>query len=256
MRAYLVDDELLAIKRLKRLLSATRQVEIVGSSTDPLEAVAEIQQQRPDVVFLDIQMPELTGFDVLAKLDPQPLVVFTTAYEEFALKAFEVNSVDYLLKPIEKPRLERALMKLERMRNATEVKPDIGALLRQLAASAGNLARPGFLERLPSRLGDHVEFIDINRVTHFYASEKLTFAATPGKNYVVDFTIQELEGRLNPEQFIRIHRSTIVALKHVQQLHSWFAGRMKIRLNDDRHTELDVARDRVKALKEKLGLAG
>jgi two-component system LytT family response regulator len=254
MRAYLVDDEPLALKRLARLLQAARQVEIVGTSTDPLEAVAGIQQQQPDVVFLDIQMPEMSGFEVLAKLDPQPFVVFTTAHDAFALKAFEVNSVDYLLKPIEKPKLERALSKLERMLNGNDAKPDIRALLHQLAVYAGNQVRSRYLERLPSRLGDHLELVDIRRVTHFFASEKLTFAATPGKNYVVDFTIQELEDKLDPTQFARIHRSTIVALKNVQELHSWFAGRMRIRLSDERHTELDVARDRLKALKEKLGL--
>src|SRR5215472_702939 len=116
MRAYLVDDEPLAIRRLTRLLNSTRRVEIVGSSTDPVEAVAAIRQHRPDVVFLDIQMPEMSGFDVVAALDPQPFVVFTTAYDAFALQAFEVNSVDYLLKPIEAAKLERALRKLESLR--------------------------------------------------------------------------------------------------------------------------------------------
>lgn len=251
MRAYLVDDELLAVKRLTRLLHASKRVEIVGSSTDPVQAITEIQETRPDVVFLDIQMPEISGFDVLARLDPQPFVVFTTAYDAFALQAFEVNSVDYLLKPVEKPKLDRALLKLERIHGAKDAQADLSRLWQQLAA---NFANAGRLERLPSRLGDHVELVDLKRVTYFFASEKLTYAATPARNYVVDFTIQELENKLDPRQFVRIHRSTIVALKHVQELHHWFAGRMKLRLNDERRTELDVARDRVKALKEKLGL--
>jgi two-component system LytT family response regulator len=254
MRAYLVDDEPLAVKRLARMLSASKRVEIVGSSSDPLEAVAGIQKTRPDVVFLDIQMPEMTGFDVLARLDPQPFVVFTTAFDAFALQAFEVNSVDYLLKPIEKNKLERALRKLERMNSGTGTPPDLRHLLEQLGAGMANANRSGRLERLPSRLGDHVAVIDLNRVTHFFANDKLTYAATSVKNYVVDFTIQVLEDKLDPDQFVRIHRSTIVALRNVQELHPWFAGRMKVRLNDDRRTELVVARERVKALKEKLGL--
>jgi two-component system LytT family response regulator len=254
MRAYLVDDEPLAIKRLTHLLNAGKRVEIAGSSTDPLEAVAAIQRIRPDVIFLDIQMPEMSGFDVLAHLDPQPLVIFTTAFDEFALKAFEVNSVDYLLKPIEKSKLDRALRKLERMNNGSDAAPDLRRLLEQIAANAGRASPPDRMERLPSRLGDHVEFVDLKRVTHFFANEKLTYAATPAKNYVLDFTIQQLEERLDPNQFIRIHRSTIVALKNVHELHAWFAGKMKVRLNDERRTELNVARDRVKALKEKLGV--
>src|SRR5215467_16364941 len=98
MRVFLVDDEPLALKRLARMLNATGKVEITGTSSDPLEAVEAIQRIRPDVIFLDIQMPEMSGFDVLARVEPQPLVVFTTAHDQFALRAFEVNSIDYLLK--------------------------------------------------------------------------------------------------------------------------------------------------------------
>lgn len=255
MRAYLVDDEPLAIQRLTRLLNATGRVAIVGSSTDPVEAIAAIRQHRPDVVFLDIQMPEMSGFDVLTALNPQPFVVFTTAYDAFALKAFEVNSVDYLLKPIEASKLQRALGKLERMQHDPGGQPELQDLLARLALEIGQRAPSAYPERLPSRLGDHVELVEVRRVTHFFAHDKLTYAVTPVKRYVVDLTIQELEDKLDPKQFVRIHRSSIVALKAVRELHSWFAGRMRVRLNDEPCTELDVARERVKTLKEKLGLA-
>lgn len=254
MRVFLVDDEPLALKRLTRMLNATGRVEIAGASTDPVEAVGAIQQIRPDVIFLDIQMPEMNGFDVLARLQPQPLVVFTTAYDQFALQAFEVNSIDYLLKPIEAPRLEQALRKLERIQAGNLERPELHALLAQLTAGINNKSSSVYLERVPSRVGERIEFIELARVTHFFAQEKLSYAATPNKNYVVDFTIQELERKLDPQQFVRIHRSTIVAIKYVHELYPWFAGRMKLRLKDERRTELDVARDRVRMLKEKLGL--
>lgn len=252
LRAYLVDDEPLALKRLARLLTQTGRVEIVGSSADPAQALEDLRQQSCDVLFTDIEMPDLSGFEMLSKLDPQPFVVFTTAYSQFALQAFEVHSVDYLLKPIDEKQLERALAKLDRVRGGMEPKPQLEKLLQQLASAIpGKRAYPA---RLPSRLGDRIEFVDVSRVTHFYANEKLTYAATPKKDYVVDSTIAELEDTLDPLKFVRIHRSTIVNLDFVRELYAWFSERMMVRINDGKDTELTVARDRVKTLKEKLGL--
>ena len=108
--------------------------------------------------------------------------------------------------------------------------------------------------RLPSRCGERIEFVDISRVTHFYANEKLTYAATPKRDYSVDYTITELENKLDPARFVRIHRSTIVNLEFVKELHSWFSERLMLRINDGKDTELTVSRERVKQLKEKLGL--
>lgn len=252
LRAYLVDDEPLALKRLARLLEQTGRVEIVGSSADPDQAIEDLRSQPCDVVFTDIEMPDLSGFEMLSRLDPQPFVVFTTAYSQFALQAFEVHSVDYLLKPIDEKQLERALTKLDRMRGGMEPKPQLEKLLQQIASALP--ARRGFPARLPSRLGDRIEFVEVARVTHFYANEKLTYAATPKKDYVVDNTIAELEETLDPAKFVRIHRSTIVNLEFVRELYSWFSERMMVRINDGKDTELTVARDRVKTLKERLGL--
>ncbi|MBV9268608.1 MAG: response regulator transcription factor [Acidobacteriaceae bacterium] len=252
LRAFLVDDEQLALNRLARLLEKTGRVEIAGMTTDPAVAVERLGAEPFDVVFTDIQMPALSGFDVLTKLDPQPLVVFTTAFSEYALQAFEVNSVDYLLKPVEEKQLERALNKLERILGGTEPKPRIETLLQQLASAIPD--RRAFPSRLPSRCGERIEFVDIGRVTHFYANEKLTYAATPKKEYIVDYTITELENKLDPARFVRIHRSTIVNLEFVKELHSWFSERLMLRINDGKDTELTVSRDRVKQLKEKLGL--
>jgi two-component system, LytTR family, response regulator len=254
MRAFLIDDEPLASKRLARMLEASQRVEVVGSESDPVAAIAAIEAMRPDVIFLDIQMPEMNGFEMLARLQPPPLVVFTTAYDNYALRAFEVNSIDYLLKPVEQQQLDRALAKLEKMLARPETRPQIQQMLEQILAGLSSPPAATFLKRISSRVGEVIEVVDIGAITHFYASDKLTFAATPGKNYVVDFTIQQLEERLDPSQFVRIHRSTIVATKAVQELHPWFAGRMRIRLKDKGHTELDVARERVKELKMRLGM--
>ncbi len=253
MRVFLVDDEELALKRLSRLLSATSQVEIVGTSQDPVEAIEAIEKTQPDLLFLDIEMPGLTGFQMLAQLPTQPLVVFTTAYDRYALEAFGVNSVDYLLKPIEPAHLDRALRKIENIRGGLEPRRDVRALLSQLSALAKHNA-PEYPERIASRLGERVEFVALAGISHFYADEKLTFAATEAKNFIVDHTIQDLEKRLDPKSFVRIHRATLLNLNYVLEMYPMFAGRMLVRLKDPKRTELTVARDRVRVLKDKLGI--
>jgi two-component system, LytTR family, response regulator len=257
LRVYLVDDEELALSRLRRMLEDSGKVDIVGASTDPVKALDEIRELEPDVLFLDIEMPEINGFDLLAKLgDDQPLVVFTTAYNQYALDAFEVNSVAYLLKPIETAKLDRALQKLERLHSGTDTKPDLHSLLQKLSGVLQTSPTPSarYAERLASRVGERVEFVDVARVTHIYAKEKLTFAATEKKTYVLDQTIAELETKLDPRKFVRIHRSTMVNTDWVHELYTFFAGRLLIRLKDEKQTELQVARDRTRELKEALGL--
>lgn len=254
MRAFLVDDEALALKRLERMLAATKRVEIVGTSRDPVEAVPAILAAQPDVLFLDIEMPGMNGFEMLTHLQPQPWIVFTTAFDRYALEAFGVNSVDYLLKPIEAEQLNRGLDKIDRLRSSAANPPAVAELIERLTAAAAATRAPGYPDRIASKVGERIEFIDLAEVTHFFASDKLTFAGTPSKNYAVDYTIQQLEQKLDPSKFIRIHRATLVNVAYVQELHSWFAGKMMLRLRDAKHTELAVSRDRIKILKERLGI--
>ena len=196
--------------------------------------------------------PVSPGFKVLAKLESPPFVIFTTAYSEYALQAFEVDSIDYLVKPVDEKQLERALDKLDRIHTGAETRPELESLLSRLAATLPKAKEHP--SRLPSRMGDKTEFVEVARVTHFYASDKLTYAATPKKDSVIDHTISELEETLDAEHVIRIHRSTIVNLEYVKELQSWFAERLMVRLNDGKGAELTVARERVKRLEGKLGL--
>jgi two-component system LytT family response regulator len=253
-RAFLVDDEPLALRRLERMLREDGRVEILGTATDPERASLEIELLTPDVLFLDIQMPALTGFDLLGRLDQQPLVIFTTAYDQYALRAFEHHSVDYLLKPVEQEQLDRALSKLERMVGGEAPRPEIQELLRKIASAMQPQQNAAGLDRIPSRSGERVHFLELARITHFFAEDKLTYAATAEKNWVVDRTIAELEEKLNPTRFVRVHRSTIVNLDFVDELYSWFGGRMMLRLKDHKKTEITVSRERLKELKERLGL--
>jgi two-component system, LytTR family, response regulator len=252
LRAYLVDDEPLALARLTRLLERTGRVDVIGSATDPEEAVKVLTSTPPDVCFLDIQMPRLNGFEVLARLPGQPTVVFTTAHEQYALKAFGVNSVDYLLKPVDPLQLERALGRVERLRSRVEPsQPDLQALLTNLADSLRH-AHAEYPDRIASRLGDRLWFIDLPHVTHFYAEDKLTYAVEAGKSYCVDYTIAQLEKTLDPRRFLRIHRSTVVNTAWIKEVASLPGGGLNVRLKDGRDTDLTVSRDRVREFKRRL----
>jgi two-component system LytT family response regulator len=252
LRAYVVDDESLAVQRLTRLLEETGRVQVVGSTTDAEAALAFLQANDVDVLFLDIQMPELTGFELLARLERDPFVVFTTAYDRYAIDAFTVNSVDYLLKPIEPDRLDRALDKLDKLQRRTGPEPmPIRALARELAAQLTPGRR---VERIASRVGDRTTILDVARITHVVARDKLTFAIVNGREHVVDYTLTQLEERLDRRRFVRIHRATIVNTGFVQELFPDVDGGVLVRLKDEAKTALAVARDRVRDLKERLGI--
>lgn len=250
LRVFLIDDEPLALKRLSRLLEDTGRVEIIGRTSEPREALKILPHLRADAIFLDIQMPELTGFELLRKLEEYPPVIFTTAFDEFALEAFDVYSVDYLLKPIASERLEMALDKLERIVRKDAPTENIERLLENLAPKESAL-----LERLASRIGGKVRILDVSDITHFSARDKLTFAGTAdGREFPLDLTLNKLEERLDRRTFLRVHRSSIVNLDFIEQVHGWFSGRVLIRLKDDQKTEIAVARERVRVLKNAIGM--
>ncbi len=250
IRAFLIDDEPLALKRLARMLEATRRVEIVGRATDPERGLKQVAAADADVLFLDIHMPGLSGFDVVERLPAGPLVVFTTAYDQHAVQAFEANAFDYLLKPIEPARLDRTLDRVESRRD-TAGSGEFRVALERLAR---HLRGAEFIEHLASRRGDRVQLIPVSQVTHVVARDRATFAATATGEHILDVTIAELERKLDPAKFFRIHRGTLVNLGWLGELHADLGGRLLLRLRDERHTELVVARDRVRLLKQRLGL--
>ena len=258
LRAFLVDDEPLALERLQRLLAAFPEIQITGTATDPAPAVATLNDsnsQQVDVLFLDIQMPGMNGFELLAHLAAQPFVIFTTAFDQHALRAFETNAIDYLLKPIEPEQLERALKKLGRLRPIAkpdwQQNPALPQLLQELTASLreGHATYPN---RIASRVGERISFLPLDDVTHFIAQDKLTFAIANGRRHCIDQTIADLEHRLDPAKFLRVHRSALVNVDWIHEVNSWFAGKVVLTLKDAQHTQLTVARDRVRTLKDRL----
>jgi two-component system LytT family response regulator len=257
MTAYLVDDELPALKRLTRLLEETGRVEVVGSSINPVEAIDAITTDMPEALFLDIQMPVIDGFELLSRLPKQPIVIFATAYDQYALKAFEVNSIDYLLKPIEPDQLDRALNKLDQFRFGARPewlgRPDLRAVLEELS-SAMSARVTAQWDRIPIQLGERTRFLELAQITHFFTQDRLTYVAAEGGTYCIDLPISELEERLAPSRFVRVHRGALVNLDWLDELTPFFSGRLMLRLKDEKRTEITVSRDRVRAVKERLGL--
>jgi two-component system LytT family response regulator len=251
LRAFLVDDEPLALSRLARMLEATARVDVVGRATDPATALERLAAEPVDVVFLDIHMPGLSGFDVVERLPEGPLVVFTTAYDQHAVQAFEANAVDYLLKPIEAARLERTLDRVARRRQEPAAAGDLRATLERLAR---HLQPAAFLEQLASRTGERVTLVPVAQVTHIVARDRATYAVTGAAEHMLDATIAELERKVDPARFFRIHRGTLVNVGWIAELHADVGGRLLVRLRDPRRTELAVSRDRVRPLKDRLGL--
>ncbi|HTE53122.1 MAG TPA: LytTR family DNA-binding domain-containing protein [Kofleriaceae bacterium] len=256
LTGFVVDDEPLAVRRLVALLRQSGRIQVVGTATDPAEAVTALAAQPVDVVFLDIHMPEIDGFALLERLERPPLVVFTTAHDEHALRAFEVLAIDYLLKPVGRVDLDRALDKLERLtaagagaeRAATEPAPAdaVSALLAAMQSARAP-------SRIASRLGDRVTLLELDQISHFHAADKLTFAVSAGREHVIDETLSALERRLDPGRFVRVHRAALVNVAFVAELLG-DGGGLVIRLRDQAGTQLPVARDRVRPLKDKLGI--
>jgi two-component system LytT family response regulator len=249
--ALVIDDEPLARKRMVSLLEPfSSEIEILGEAGSGAQAVKMIHEMLPDVVFLDIQMPDMDAFEVLHSLqgDDMPLVIFTTAYDNFALKAFEENTVDYLLKPVDPERLATAIEKLRRMIpqvDDTTVPPGFSwAKLCNLVDMSAL-----YLQRLQVKVGDRIVFVNIDEVIRFHSEEKYTTVYTVNGQYVIDTPLVELEKKLDPRHFTRVHRSHIVAIDYIAECRKGDAGRMVMVLRDKAATQLVVSRSLVKKIR-------
>jgi len=234
-RAVLVENEELSLSRLRRLLSSfPMQVEIVGEATTGPDAVQVIRELNPDVVFLDIDLPGLSGFEVLARLEQQPAVIFTTAFNQHALDAFKTYAVDYLLKPIGVEAVGRAVGKLGAMGFGRDRLTE--ALERLLPPSAR------YLSRFPCRVGDRTILLQVSDIMYFQADNKYTSVFTLDRDFLVDTPLVDLEKKLDPQEFVRIHRATLVAVSWIEELRRSDDGRYRVFLKDTKHTELRASR--------------
>jgi two-component system LytT family response regulator len=223
IRALIVDDESLARERVRTLLAAERDVRVVGECTGGREAVEAILEHGPDLVFLDVQMPDLDGFQVLEALgDELPAIVFVTAYDEYALRAFDVHALDYLLKPIEPERFARTLARVrETLRDVND---------RRLQDLLDALATRG--DRLVIRTRGKVSFLKAGEIDWVEADGKYVKLHAGRETHVVRQQLGRLETRLTPHGFVRVHRSAIVNVDRIKELEPWFHGEYVVILRD------------------------
>ena len=248
LRALIVDDEDLARLALRRLLEEEPEIEVAGEAANGLEAVEQIQDLRPDLVFLDIEMPGLNGFEVVEQMSQPAAVVFVTAYDEYAVRAFDANAVDYLLKPLRKERLQSALDRVQKRRLAS------GNAGEEQASKAAALARQrvGPVKRLAVRRGKRIVIVPLRDVIRIEIEDKLVFAYTSQEKLLVEKTIGQLEAMLEPAGFLRINRGELVNQEMVRELMPWFSGTWRVKLGNGE--ERDVSRERAKVLKEAMGV--
>ena len=250
MRVLIVDDEPLARKKIKRMLAREAEVEIVGDCSTGREAVAMIRDREIDLVFLDIQMPEMDGFSVLESVAPErlPFVIFVTAYDQYALRAFEFYALDYLLKPFDRRRFEKAMQRArERVlkEKGDELKERTSALLEEIKARSHHLGR------LVIKAGGRVFFIKTEEIDWIEAEGKYVRLHVGRESHLLREAIGSLEAQLDPEKFLRIHRSTIVNIDRIRELQPWFHNEYRVILRDG--TELMLSRSCRKKLGDLLG---
>jgi two-component system LytT family response regulator len=223
IRAIVVDDEPLARQRLRLLLSEEGDLEIVGECEDGIEAVAQITASKPDLLFLDVQMPEMDGFEVLQKVPREmlPIVIFTTAYDEHALRAFDAHALDYLLKPFKPERLKQAVQRARELIANKQAGAAARGLLELLSerSTANN-----YLSRLAVKTPDRVIFVNVEEIDAIEAAGKYAVVHVGKENHVLRETMNSLESNLPPDRFLRISRSVIVNISRVQELQPMFKG--------------------------------
>jgi two-component system, LytTR family, response regulator len=233
-KTIIVDDERLARKEMRRLLEAFGQISVVGEAESLTEAVALIEREKPDTVFLDIQMGSENGFDLLEKVEPNFKLIFVTAFDAYAIRAFEVNALDYLLKPVNPARLAKAI---ERLAEAPNEKTELRPL--------------EFDDRIFLELGERSVFLKVSDISHINAAGDYSEILTVDKRkFLIEKPLREWETRLPEKFFLRIHRQTIINLEEIEQIETWFNRTFQVRLKNYREM-LAVSRRYAIKLKNK-----
>jgi two-component system, LytTR family, response regulator len=238
IRVLIVDDEAWARKRIATLLKSERDIEIAGQCASGMEAIAQIESLLPDLVFLDVQMPDFNGFEVLDGTSPErmPLIIFATAYDKYALQAFDAHAFDYLLKPFDEERFGEALNRAreELQRPRADDRAHVRSLLDSLRKNSG------YLERLAIKSGGRIIFIKASEIDWIEAAGNYVTLHVGRNTHTVRATLNAFVPKLDSGQFVRIHRSTVVNLDRIQEVRPWFHGEQVLKLKDG--TELTVGR--------------
>lgn len=224
IRALLVDDEPLARRGLKLRLQAHEQIEIVKECSNGRDALAAVAELQPDLVFLDIQMPGLTGFDVVAALQPEqmPAIVFVTAFDQYALEAFDVHALDYVLKPVDEERLATTIERVQRHFDSREVEQEKERLLAFIEDMRGDKEQPAPQQQYPDKIAvkdkGEITLVEANNIDWVDAAGDYMCIHERGQTHIMRATMKQLESQLDPERFPRVHRSTIVNIESVEKI--------------------------------------
>ncbi|CAN5743148.1 LytTR family DNA-binding domain-containing protein [soil metagenome] len=251
IRILIADDEPPARRRIRALLEQQLDVQVVGEARSGREAIAAIAELRPELVFLDVQMPEGDGFEVVRTVgvDRMPVVVFATAYNEHALRAFDAHALDYLVKPYDRERFDAALQRARlQLRRASD--SGVDARLLSLVRQWDDRSR--YLTRLTVRVGSRIRLLDVGEVDYFESETNYVRVHLGNHSHLVRDTLTALEGRLDPARFVRVHRSLIVNLGRIQEVESLFAGEYILFLRDGKR--LTTGRTYRASIQEALGL--
>jgi two-component system LytT family response regulator/two-component system response regulator LytT len=251
LRALIADDEQLARNELCYLLESFPQVEVVGQATNGLEAAALAKKLKPDLLFLDIQMPGLDGFQVVRKLmnhsEAAPRIIFVTAYDQYAIRAFEVNAIDYLLKPVERTRLGEAIARTHRQ--IADNRP----LMSQIERILDALEHP--LKRVAVKRGEHYMLVDSKDIVYATVEDGIVSIATDESTGTCNLrTLDELMASLDSVVFWRVHRSYIVNMQRIKEIIPWFNRTVQLKMSDHEETQIPVSRSHTRRLKEHLKL--
>lgn len=260
MKVLIIEDEELAVKKLRKTLETVDSTaEVVGVADSIRSSVSWLQENpTPDLILMDIELADGQSFEIFDKVDVKSTVIFTTSYDEYALKAFKVNSVDYLLKPVQKEDLEAALNKLKNLQamygTSTNGKSDplnVDNLVKELKQK---LQPKEFRKRFLVKHAQKLISIEVQDIAYFYSDGRLNFFKTnDNKKYVVDYTMDELEEMLDPDKYFRISRSFYVSIASIDQIHDYFGNRLLLNLKPAVDKESIVSREKVADFKKWMG---
>lgn len=242
----IVDDEKLARDLLMEFLEPYPEIEVLAECSKGTEAVEKIEELKPNLIFLDVQMPGMDGFDVLEALEHKPYVIFTTAYDQYAIKAFDNNAIDYLLKPLDEDRFNRAVERAaDRIKSEDSNFDELIESLRTTEGEGKKYSTHLFVQKSEKLLN-----IDINDILHLEASGDYTILTTKTDQFLSSSGIGKLEGKLDPEKFIRIHRSTIINLNYLKEIEKHFNGGLIVKMDNSK--SFPVSRTYAKQIRKKV----
>ena len=250
MNILLIEDEPQAAQRLEKLVNAIVPHANVLAKIDTVKNSVHWLRSNPspDLILMDIQLADGISFSIFDQCEVKSPVIFTTAYDEYALKAFKVNSIDYILKPVDEGELRTAIQKFETLTGSRNSVPD--KMLESIGLAVQMLTKK-YKERFVVKVGEHLKSVEVTDILFFFSLEKTTFAQTKdGRKHILDFTIEQLDGLINPDRFFRINRKYLVAADSIQDMISYTNSRLKLVLKTSDDSDVIVARERVQEFKD------